>query len=75
VTTNREEEPYLSRELSQERVSLNGCRDDGDKRDNRLPEFSETQRLDDEILERAAIMEFDGGLTKGEADRFTRDNL
>lgn len=69
---SRTEEPCLSRELSQETVNVNASSDDGDKRDDRLPEFSETPRLDDEISERAAIVEFDGGFTRDEAERFAR---
>jgi hypothetical protein len=59
----------LSRHLSQESVSLHASQDNGDKRDNHLPEFSETL-VDDEISERAAIMEFDGRLTRDEAEQF-----
>ena len=66
------EEPCLSRELSQETLNLKPPLGHGDKRDNHLPEFSETPRLDDETSERAAIVEFDGGLTKDEAERFAR---
>jgi hypothetical protein len=44
----------------------------GDKRDNHLPEFSEAPQFNDEISERAAIAEFDGELTRDEADRFAR---
>jgi putative DNA primase/helicase len=54
------QEPCLSRELSHERDSLNPSDDNGDKRDNHLPEFSEVSQFDDEISERAAIVEFDG---------------
>jgi hypothetical protein len=63
----------LSRGLSQESANLNASHDKGDKRDNHLPEFSEAPRLDDGILERAAIMEFDGGLPRDEAERFAAD--
>lgn len=66
------QEPCLSRELSHERVSQNPFDDDGDKRDNHLPAFSEPPPLDDEISERAAIAEFDGGLTRDNAERFAR---
>jgi hypothetical protein len=58
--------------LSQETLDLKPSFDYGDKRDNHLPEFSETPRPDDEISERAAIAEFDGGFTRDEAERFAR---
>lgn len=44
------EDACLSRELSQETVNLKPSLDHGDKRDNHLPEFSETALLDDEVL-------------------------
>lgn len=69
---DRTEEPCLSCELSQERVNLDASDDEGDKRDNHLPEFSETPRPDDEISERAAIAEFEGGFTRDEAERFAQ---
>jgi hypothetical protein len=64
------QDPCLSRKLSPKRVNLNLCDDDGDKGDNRLPPFSGASQFDDGISERAAIIEFDGGLTRDEAERF-----
>jgi hypothetical protein len=64
--------PYLSRNLSQESAKLNPSHDNGDKGDNHLPELSEARQLDDETLERAAIVEFDGGRTRDEAEQFAR---
>jgi hypothetical protein len=66
------QEPCLARELSHERASRSPSVDDGDKRDNHLPEFSEVPQFDDEISERAAIAEFDGRFTRNEAERFAR---
>lgn len=37
-----------------------------------LLEFSESARVDDELLERAAIVEFDGGFARDEAEQFAR---
>jgi hypothetical protein len=67
---DRAEGSYLSRDLSQESAKLNASPGNGDKRDIRLPEFSETPRVDEEISERAAIVEFEGGFTRDEAERF-----
>lgn len=69
---NASEAVDLSRELSPERVKLNASNANGDKRDNHLTEFSESARLDDEFLERAAIVEFDGGFARDEAEQFAR---
>jgi len=66
------QDPYLSRELSHGRGLQNPPRDEGDEGDKYLRDFSNTQTIDDEFSERAAISEFDGGLTRDEAERLAR---
>jgi hypothetical protein len=60
-------------DLSHDKARSSSTEDNSDKRDNYSPEFSGASDFDEEICERAAIIEFDGGLAREEAERLVRE--
>lgn len=58
--------------LEKYRAKLAGMKSDGEKQDSR-GDLDEEDRF--RFEERAAIMEFDGGLSREEAERFARAGL